>query len=78
MAKQVQASDPVQALAVSSQGEAFIVVAENGDFLCPAMVSFDTRSQKQLEQLTGKLGLDNLYHITGHSPHTMFSYFKLA
>ena len=78
VAASVKNRDPVAALAVSSQGEAFTAVGESGEFLCNAMVSSDTRSQKQLTELTEKLGLENLYHITGHSPHTLATLFKLA
>lgn len=78
VASSVKDSDLVTALAVSSQGEAFTVIDDNGEFLCNAMVSFDTRSQKQVTELTEQLGLNNLYQITGHSPHTMFTLFKLA
>lgn len=74
----VKSTDPVVSIAVSSQGEAFTVVDVKGDYLCNAMVSFDRRSQKQLSELTAQLSEEILYKITGHSPHTMFSLFKLA
>jgi len=74
----VKKNDPVAAIAMSSQGEAFTIVDKNGQFLCNAMVSFDNRCKKQVSEYTQKLGLDNIYKTTGASPHTMFTFFKLA
>jgi len=76
-ANAVKDKDPVIALSISSQGEAFTVLDEKDDYLCHAMVSFDVRSQKQVEQFTQSFGLEKLYKITGHSPHTLFSIFKI-
>ncbi|MHC4123499.1 MAG: FGGY-family carbohydrate kinase, partial [Planctomycetota bacterium] len=73
----VKDSDPVQAIAMSSQGEAFTVLDDKDKFLCNAMVSFDTRCRKQVAEFTEKVGLDNLYNTTGASPHTMFTVFKI-
>ena len=78
VAARVKAKDPIAAIAVSSQGEAFTIVGGSGEYLCNAMVTFDTRSQKQVNELTGRIGLEKLYRITGSSPHTMFTLFKLA
>ena len=78
VAMDVKDSDPVVAIAASSQGEAFTVIDCNDKYLCNAMVSSDMRCQKQVRQLTEQIGLDNLYKTTGASPHTMCSLFKLA
>lgn len=74
----VKKTDPVAAIAVASQGEAFSLLDEAGNYLCNAMVSFDTRATEQVEAITGQVGLERLYQITGHSPHTMNTLFKLA
>lgn len=73
----VSSEDPVRALGVSSQGEAFTLLDGAGACLCPAMVSFDTRSRPQMHAFTKEFGAHELYSITGHSPHTLFSLFKL-
>ena len=78
VAAAVKESDPVAAIAVSSQGEAFTIVDAQGDYLSNAMVTFDTRAHRQVTELTEAISLQRLYEITGHSPHTMFSLFKLA
>jgi len=74
----VQSRDPVAAIAVCSQGEAFTVVGPGDEFLCNAMITSDTRAYKQVARLSERPGAQTLYEITGHSPHTMFSLFKLA
>ncbi|NLF02497.1 MAG: hypothetical protein GX601_16130, partial [Anaerolineales bacterium] len=78
VAAAVRDEDPVTALAVTSQGESFTVVGADGEFLCNGMITSDTRAQAQVHELTERFGLQELYQITGHSPHTMFTLFKLA
>ena len=71
------ARDPVQALAVSSQGEAFTPVDAAGRMLAPAMVSSDARAAALAESWTAAFGAERLYRITGHTPHPMHTLFKL-
>ena len=73
----VRDDDPVKAIGISSQGEAFTLLDGAGECLCNAMVSSDVRSHKQVEEFTCSFGHDKLYSITGHSGHTLFSVFKL-
>ncbi len=69
---------PIAALGITSQGEAFTAVTQDGRLLNRAMVSSDTRSRSYVE--AGIPGLDpaHLYQITGHTPHPMFTLYKLA
>jgi len=67
----------VAALAISSQGEAFTAVGEDGAALCNAMISSDVRSASYIHGWTAQFGADRLYRITGHTAHPMFSLFKL-
>jgi xylulokinase len=76
-ADQVKDSDPVSGIGISSQGEAFTAIDIDGNYLCNAMVSFDARSQKQVESFVASFGAERLYNITGHSAHTLFSLFKI-
>ena len=69
--------DPVKAIAVSSQGEAFTPVDKNGNFLYNAMITSDVRSFNILKRWVKEFGSKKLYDKTGHTPHTMFSLFKL-
>lgn len=67
----------VVGLGISSQGEAFTMIDNEGKSLCNALVSSDIRANDLIEPWTEKFGKEKLYHITGHTPHPMFSLFKL-
>ena len=70
--------DPVTALSISSQGEAFMPLDAQGKLLANAMVSSDTRAADLAQTWSERFGRDRLYRITGHTPHAFFSLFKLA
>ena len=76
-AAQATGEDPVRALGISSQGEAFTPVGGNGEYLGNAMVSSDSRSADLIEPFVRQFGMERLYGITGHTPSTLFSLFKL-
>ncbi|MBN1124444.1 MAG: hypothetical protein JXA82_05505 [Sedimentisphaerales bacterium] len=76
-AAQVSQSDPVRAIGIASQGEAFTLLDKDDHYLSNAMVSFDVRSKEQVEKICGIFSKEKLYKITGHSAHTLFSLFKL-
>lgn len=67
----------VTAMGISSQGEAFTLLDREGTALCNALVSSDIRADKYTGQWTERFGEEKLYRITGHTPHPMFSLFKL-
>lgn len=71
------ADDPVEAMAVSSQGEAFTPVDAAGRILAPAMVSSDTRAATLSRDWPDTFGRERLYRITGQTPHPMYTLFKL-
>ena len=71
------AGDPVRGLGVSSQGEAFTPIGPRGEFLGNGMVSFDTRAAGIAEAWSAEFGRERLYQATGHTPHPMFTLFKL-
>lgn len=70
-------SDPVRALGVSSQGEAFTPVGAGGEYLANAMVSSDTRAARIASEWSESFGRERLYRVTGHTAHPMFTLFKL-
>jgi xylulokinase len=70
-------SDPVQAVGVSCQGEALTPVDSAGRALGYAMVSSDSRAAAYAGDWSRQFGVEALYEITGHTPHPMFSLFKL-
>ncbi len=67
----------VKGLGISSQGEAFTLIDSDGNALCNALVSSDIRANDLIKPWTYKFGEEKLYSITGHTPHPMFSLFKL-
>ena len=67
----------VVGMGISSQGEAFTMIDKDGRALCNALVSSDIRANDLIGSWTEKFGEEKLYHITGHTPHPMFSLFKL-
>jgi len=69
--------DPVRALGVSSQGEAITPVDRSGRVLGYAMVSSDSRAAAYTGEWSRQFGVKALYESTGHTPHPMFSLFKL-
>jgi len=69
--------DSIRGIGISCQGEAFTLVDEEGKALCNAFVSSDIRARKYVGTWPKKFGEDKLYRITGHTPHPMFSLFKL-
>lgn len=72
-----RSSDPVVAMCISSQGEAFTPVDRDGKALANAMVSSDARAKEIVADWTREFGAEKIYRITGHTPHTLFSLFKL-
>jgi len=67
----------VRGVGISSQGEAFTLIDEDGKALCNALVSSDIRANELIKPWTDNFGEEKLYNITGHTPHPMFSLFKL-
>jgi xylulokinase len=78
VAAAVSDCDAIEAIGVCSQGEAFTVIGSQDQYLCNAMITSDTRASSQVARLSQSPGVQFLYQLTGHSPHTMFSLFKLA
>ncbi len=69
--------EPVQALAISAQGEAFVPVDEHGEFLYGSILSYDGRAEQQVRQLAERLGERQIFQITGMPIHPSFTLPKL-
>ncbi len=69
--------DKISGLGISSQGEAFTILDKKGQTLSRALVSSDRRAETYAATWPEAFGPGKLYNITGHSPHPMFSLFKL-
>jgi len=67
----------VKSIGILSQGEAFTLIDQKGNALCNAFVSSDSRADSYVKSWPESLGAEKLYRITGHTPHPMFSLFKL-
>ncbi|MDP8243298.1 MAG: FGGY family carbohydrate kinase [Candidatus Hinthialibacter antarcticus] len=69
--------DPIQALAVSCQGEAVTAIGANDEFLSNSIVSFDPRTGPYVEQWIERFGRDTLFQATGQPPASIFTALKL-
>jgi xylulokinase len=69
--------DPVVAMSISSQGEAFTPIDLYGNILNNAMVSSDTRAQELSVSWSREFGEGKIYRITGHTPHPLFTLYKM-
>jgi xylulokinase len=71
------ASDPIQALAVSSLGEAMVPVTEDRQVLGPSILNFDVRGEEYVGRLANVLGKDRLYRINGNTLGNHYGLTKL-
>jgi len=69
--------DPVQALAVSSLGEAVVPVGEGGQVLGPSILNFDLRGEEYLGTIGLVLDNRRLYSINGNTLGNHYSLTKL-
>jgi len=69
--------DPVKALAVTSLGEAFVPIAENGETLFNSMTYVDNRGVEQMELCDRSLGKMRIFQITGQPLHPGYSLPKM-
>ncbi len=69
--------DAVRAMGISCQGEAFTPVDRQGTYLANAMVSSDARAAAIAVEWSRQFGAQRLYERTGHTPHPMFTLYKL-
>jgi len=71
------AADPPKAIAVSTQGEAGMLVDEEGNALTRSAVSFDARTVEEKAELVAALGAPRLYEIAGRLVHTIHTVTKI-
>jgi len=69
--------DPVMAMCISSQGEAFTPLDIDGKSLGNAMISSDSRARDIAVKWSNDFGIEKIYKITGHTPHPLFTLFKI-
>lgn len=67
----------IQALSVSSLGEAMVPVSDDRQVLGPSLLNFDTRGDEFLEELAAILPDERLYAINGNTLGNQYSLTKL-
>jgi xylulokinase len=67
----------IAAMGITSFGETFVLLDENDQPLCYAILYTDTRGADECEELCVKVGKDRIAQITGLNPHSMYSLPKL-
>lgn len=67
----------IEALGVTSFGEAFVLADENGKPLRPIILCTDPRGAEECQELCDKLGEKRISSIIGVKPHSMYSLPKL-
>lgn len=70
--------DPIQALAVSSLGEAVVPVTHDRRILGPSILNFDVRGASYLESLGQRLDDSRLYEINGNTLGNHYGLTKLC
>jgi xylulokinase len=69
--------DPIQAMAVSSLGEAVVAIAPDRRILAPSILNFDVRGEMYLDELSRALAPVDLYHLTGNTLGNHYGLTKL-
>lgn len=69
--------DDIAGLGVTSFGETFVLVDENGEPLANSMLYTDPRGHEECRELIDKIGEMNIARITGLRPHEMYGLPKL-
>jgi xylulokinase len=75
-ASEVKGTEPVKAIGIASQGEAFTPVMPDGRMIGNAMIFSDARCQPLVNPWSESFGEERAYRITGHIPYSMYSLFK--
>lgn len=76
-AAQAAPGDPVQALAVSSLGEAVVPVTLDRKILGPSLLNFDVRGNEFLDRLNGEEMARHFYQVNGNTPASNYAITKL-
>jgi xylulokinase len=77
VAVQTQA-DPIQALSVSSLGEAMVPVTRRGEILANSILGIDKRGSEFIELIQSKYDPHEIFRITGNFPGLSYSISKIA
>ncbi len=67
----------VESICVSSLGESFVPVGENGEILANSMLYSDRRGEEQVDKLKNLICQEEIASICGVMPHAMYSLPKI-
>ena len=68
---------PVEALCISAPGECFTPVARDGSFLHNTIISMDSRSVAEMDELAAQVGAWEIFRVTGMPVHPSFTLSKI-
>lgn len=71
--RNIAAEHDVEAIGVTTFGEAFTMLDENDNVLIPSMLYTDPRGEEEVKELCNKLGEERIISIAGLKPHQMYS-----
>ena len=69
--------DPIEAISISSIGEALVPVSNDRSFLGPSILFFDRRGEEYVDVITRAIDPDRIYQITGNAVGPHYSLPKL-
>jgi xylulokinase len=69
---------PIQAAAISSHGESFLPLDQDGRALGNIILNIDSRAAAEMEEFSAAFGKTSLYQRTGLPPHPMYTLVKIA
>lgn len=77
MIKAVANKHGIDSIAISSFGESFVLLDGEDNIIFYPMLYTDPRGEEQAEKVTEILGEQKMFSVTGVSPHSMYSIYKL-
>ena len=77
LAKSGVDKEDVVSLGISGQMHGLVMLDENGDVIRPSIIWCDQRTAKECEEITEKVGYDNLIRITANPALTGFTLSKI-
>jgi len=77
MVKEASKHGDIGAICISSFGESFVLVDEHDHILLHPMLYTDPRGEQEIKDVLDVISQEDLYHITGTIPQSMYSLYKL-
>ncbi len=71
-------SDPIEAISVSSLGEAVVPVTKQREILYNSILGIDSRGEEFIQTLLSKISADDVYTINGNIPNVYYTMPKIS